>query len=147
MKYEVDSYILEYIKETGQYYISFRDGLGNGQQIEISREIFEEYMKSKKAYIKIKNETTRYIEHSEIYSNNLNKRATKREKTVEEIVENKIIREEILKTVNSLPEKQKMRIKMYYEDNKTLEEIAKIEKCSFQAIDYNIKIRNKKFKK
>ena len=54
MQYEVDSYTLEYIEEEDKYYISFRDSAEQDCKLEIDKEIFDTYMKSKKAYIKIK---------------------------------------------------------------------------------------------
>lgn len=51
MQYEVDSYILEYIKEQDKYYISFIDSAKQNCRIEINKDIFDTYMKSKKAYV------------------------------------------------------------------------------------------------
>ena len=55
MEYKVDSYTLEYIEDEDKYYISFEDSAKQECRIEIEKEIFDIYMKSKKSYIKIKN--------------------------------------------------------------------------------------------
>lgn len=75
MQYEVDSYILEYIKEQDKYYISFIDSAKQNCKIEINKDIFDTYMKSKKAYIKIKNETSRFLEQSELTEEDIYNRA------------------------------------------------------------------------
>lgn len=54
MQYIVDSYILEYVENKEKYYISFKDSINKQCRIEINREIFEEYMKSRKCYKKYK---------------------------------------------------------------------------------------------
>ena len=65
MEYEVDSYTLEHININGQnkYYLSFKDSVDQDCKIEIEKEIFDAYMTSRKAYTKIKNETSRHLEH------------------------------------------------------------------------------------
>ena len=62
MQYDVDTYKLEYIEETEQYYISFKDSVENDCRIEISKDIFEAYITSKKSYIKVKNQKDRHEE-------------------------------------------------------------------------------------
>ena len=57
MRYEVDSYTLEYVEDEDKYYISFRDSVEQDCRIEIDKDIFDTYTNSKKTYIKIKNET------------------------------------------------------------------------------------------
>lgn len=66
MQFIVDTYNLEYVESENKYYISFKDSVDNEYKIEINKEIFETYKESKKSYIKIKNEFSRYIEHSEL---------------------------------------------------------------------------------
>ena len=52
MRYEVDSYTLEYVEDEDKYYISFRDSVEQDCRIEIDKDIFDTYTNSKKAYIK-----------------------------------------------------------------------------------------------
>lgn len=54
--------------------------------------------------------------------------------SVEEIIENKLFNEDLYKAINSLNDIQKNRIKKYYFENKTLNEIALEEGCSPRAI-------------
>lgn len=41
MRYEVDSYTLEYVEDEDKYYISFRDSVEQDCRIEIDKDIFE----------------------------------------------------------------------------------------------------------
>ena len=56
----------------------------------------------------------RHIEHSELYEGTLNERAVDKPISLEDIVENTIVNEEIRKAIDSLSEIQKRRIKLYY---------------------------------
>ena len=85
MKYKVDSYILEYIENENKYYISFLDSANQECRIEIDKEIFDIYMSSKKSYVKIKNETSRYIEQSELTEEDIYNRSKFKEKNAEDI--------------------------------------------------------------
>ena len=80
----------------------------------------------------------KYIEHSELYEETLYKRSFNKVMSSEEQVE---YNDNILKlklAIDKLPEKQKRRLKMYYFDDFSLGEIARIEGCSFQAISKSI---------
>ncbi len=48
MRYEVDSYTLEYVEDEDKYYISFRDSVEQDCRIEIDKDIFDTYTNSKK---------------------------------------------------------------------------------------------------
>lgn len=84
MQYELDSYTLEYIEDEDKYYISFIDSAEQDCRIEIDKEIFDTYMKSKKAYIKIKNETSRHIEQSDLTEEQIYSRAFKQTESAED---------------------------------------------------------------
>ena len=84
MQYEVDSYTLEYIEDENKYYISFVDSAEQDCRIQIDKEIFDTYMKSKKAYTKIKNETSRHLEHSLLTDEEIYNRAFDPVESVEE---------------------------------------------------------------
>ena len=53
---------------SNKYYISFRDSVEQDCRIEIDKDIFDTYTNSKKAYIKIKNETSTYNFNIECYN-------------------------------------------------------------------------------
>ena len=147
MQYIVDSYILEYDEEKKKYYISFKDFMNNECKLQIDKEIFNVYMKSKKAYKKIENEYDRHIEHSEIYENNINKRMLRKPKELSEIIDVQLVEKRLKDTLKELPEIQRRRLKKYYFQNKTFEQIAQEEKCTKRAIKFSVDIAIKKILK
>ena len=72
--------------------------------------------------------------------------ALNKPQSIENIVERKILISKIFEIIESLPIVQQRRIKMYYIDELSLKEIAKIEKCSFQAVNKSINLALKKIK-
>ena len=77
----------------------------------------------------------------------INKRAILKQKSVEEDVEELIEHENLKEAINKLSSIQKRRLKMYYFDDMTLDEIALIEKCSHQAVSKSIKKSLEELKK
>ena len=73
-----------------------------------------------------------------IYEETLNSRAIRKELSVYEIVENKIISEILKEAIDMLPEIQKRRIIKYFFMDKTYEQIASEEKCTKIAVKYSI---------
>ena len=147
MEYKVDSYILEYIENENKYYISFVDSAKAACKIEIDKEIFEIYMQSKKAYIKIKNETSRHFEHTSITENDIYKRATKYDEDLEELILRNISYAELCEAMNELSDMLRRRVLLYYQYDFSLSQIAKIENCSKAAIKYSLDTALKKMKK
>lgn len=80
------------------------------------------------------NEYDRHIEHSEIYEENLSKRIVDKPIELEDYVIKKISFEDLNNAINLLPEVQKRRIKKYYFENKTEEQIAKEESATHQSV-------------
>lgn len=140
MEYEVDTYTLEYVENEDKYYISFKDSVGNNCRIEIEKEIFDVYMTSRKAYTKIKNETSRYIEHSELTDISLYNRSLNKKSELDNIVTENINEEMIIKKIWELPEPQNRRVYMYIVKKLTMTEIAKIEGCAISSISRGINL-------
>ena len=90
------------------------------------------------------NEYDNHIEHSEVFENNLEVRAKNKPTSLEDEIIRKSTFEELKKAIDMLPEIQKRRIKKYYFEDMTLEEIAVDEKCSKVAIKYSLDIAIKK---
>ena len=151
MEYEVDTYILEYVENENKYYISFKDSAGNNFRLEIDKEVFDVYMASKKAYTKIKNETSRYLEHSELTDISLYNRSLNKKRDVLDQVVDNTLKQQLIKNEKELTDTQSRRIQMYYFENKTLREIAEIEGCAIMSVkdslDAAINILEKKLKK
>lgn len=96
--------------------------------------------------IKELNEYDRHIEHSEIFENNLEVRAKDKPLSLEDEIIKKATFDELKKAIELLPEVQKRRIKKYYFDDKTQQQIANEEGVDIRAIQYTLNIALKKLK-
>lgn len=147
MQYEVDSYTLEYIENEDKYYISFIDSAGHECRIEIDKEIFDIYMNSKKAYIKIKNETSRHLEQSVLTEEDVYNRAFNPIESVEEIVIKNIDKGKMRDALKDLTETQYKRINLHIVNEITIRDVAKIEKVQKRQIEKSLQLGLKKIKK
>ncbi|MBQ3414323.1 MAG: sigma-70 family RNA polymerase sigma factor [Clostridia bacterium] len=149
-RYKDNPYTLIYIEEKNTYMVSFKDVRGNLQQIEVSEEIYKTFDKFELQDIKELNEYDRHIEHSEIFENNINARAKDKPTSLEDEVINKTLIDEIKREINNLPAIQRERIKKYFFENKTYEEIARdegVNKTSImRAINNGLEKISKKIK-
>ena len=127
-------YTLNYCEETNIYTISFKDGNGVLQKIEVSESIFKTFDRFELDDLSQMNEYDNHIEHSEIYENNLNSRAMDKPMSLEDEVINKCTFEELRSAIEKLPEVQKRRIKKYYLQEKTEQEIADEENATQQSV-------------
>lgn len=147
MQYEVDDYTLEYIEDEEKYYISFKDSAKQDCRIEIEKEIFEIYMNSRKAYVKIKNETSRHYEHMELSDTEIYKRAFEPEETVEDIVIKNINKEKLRQARKELSDVQARRIDLHIVNEITIRDIASIENVQKSQIQKSLKLGLKNLKK
>lgn len=147
MQYEVDSYTLEYIKDEDKYYISFIDSAEQNCRIEIDKEIFNAYMNSNKAYVKIKNETSRHYEHSVLTEEDMYKRAFNPVESVEETIINNIEKDKVNKALQTLTEAQYRRIDLHIINEITIRDVARLEKVQKRQIEKSLQLGLKKIKK
>lgn len=78
------------------------------------------------------------MEHSEIYEHTLHKKKVSSDRSLEEYFENVQVKENLHKAINKLPEAQKRRLKKYYFEEKTFDEIALEEGCTYQSIQRSV---------
>ena len=135
-KDKYNPYIL-YTK-AGRYYISFVDVNNNFQEIEVSQEVFESFNKFELEDISQMNEYDRHLEHSEVEENTLYQKSVSSEQPLEEYFENVQVTENLHIAINKLPEVQKRRLKKYYFEEKTFDEIALEEGCTYQSIQRSV---------
>ena len=147
MQYEVDSYILEYIEDEDKYYISFIDSAKQKCRIEIDKVIFDIYIKSKKSYIKIKNETSRHLEKSNLTEEQIYERAFNPSESLEEIAIKNIEKQKMNLALENLTEAQYRRINLHIVNEISIREVAKIEKVQKKQIEKSLKLGFKKIKK
>ncbi len=124
-----------YLENTDtNFYIVIKKERNSLQKIEVSKEIYDNFDRFELDDLKELNEYDRHIEHIEILENDLYKRATNKQKFVDEIIEDNILSEKIKDAINSLSKIQKRRVLMYYFDNLNLREISEMEKCSIVSV-------------
>ena len=142
MEYEVDSYTLEHININGQnkYYLSFKDSVDQDCKIEIDKEIFDAYMTSRKAYTKIKNETSRHLEHLPLSEIEIYRRSFYPSKSTEETVIKNLENERV-------HEVQNRRIELHIINKITIREVARLENVKKRQIEKSLNLGLKKLRK
>lgn len=131
-------YTIFYCKETDKYFLSFRDGQGAEHRFEIDGALYDMFDSFELEDLSMLNEYDRHIEHSELTETTLNKRASDKPKTIEEIVHEHMRSEQLNGAISELPDIQKRRLLLYYFSGLTYEQIAELEGCSKVAVKYSI---------
>lgn len=146
MQYEVDSYTLEYNENENKYYISFIDSARKECKLEIEKEIFDIYMKAKKAYIKIKNETSRHIEHLDLSEEQLYNRSISNIESTEDKVIKNIEKQKVNEALKELTDIQLRRMELHIINEITIRDLAKLEKVQKKQIQKSLELSFKKIK-
>lgn len=137
-------YTLGFDEENEIYTVEFLDNKKKIHKVEITEQVYLAFDKFELEDISQIHKYRSHIEHSELYEETLNKRMVDKPITIEKEIEDKIIFDDIKKEISLLPDVQKRRLRKYYFEDKTLEEIAIEENCSKVAIKYSIDIAVKK---
>ncbi len=135
-----------YEKE-GKFYISFKDNQGKRNSLEMDKQLYVAFNEFELEDLSYLNVWDRHIEQSEVWEPALNERAVEVPESVQEIVFRNIQNEKIYKAIEMLPEAQKCRIKKYFFDGMTYEEIAAEENCKHPAVVKSVKAALKKLKR
>ena len=146
MEYKVDSYILEYVESEDKYYISFLDSAKQNCRIEIKKDVFDAYMNSRKAYKKIKNETSRHLERMSLTEEDIFNRSFFQTETTEEAAIRNMEIENVNKALNNLTETQQRRVQLHFISDITIRDIAKLEKVQKSQIQKSLQLGINKFK-
>lgn len=139
-------YNLEYDNELNIYRIIFIDSKGHEQILNVDIEIYNVFNESELKDLSILNEFDRHIEHLEHSEESLYKKATLKNDNVEKDAFTNILYDDLKKEINKLPDIQKRRLKKYFFNDMTLNEISKEEKCSIRAVKSSIDIALRKLK-
>ena len=131
----------------GHYYLSFKDGHGKQQNIEIDEMLYQTFDRFELEDISHLNRVSRHIEHSELTEETLNDRAFYKAERIEDIVSESIEYEQLHRAVSELPEVQRRRLKLYFFGELTYEQIAKLEGCTKRAVKFSVDIAVEKLKK
>ena len=147
MQYKVDNYTLEYIEDEDKYYISFTDSVEQECRIEIEKDIFDTYIKSKKSYIKIKNEASRHLEQSVLTEEDIYRRAFEKNESLEEKVIKNSEKQKMRQALQNLTETQYRRIDLHIINKISIRDVAKLEKVQKSQIQKSLKLSFEKIKK
>lgn len=131
----------------GRYYLSFKDGRGVMQNIEIDKVLYELFNRFELEDISYLNRVSRHIEHSELTEVSLNDRAFYKAESLEETVSRSIEYELLHKAISKLPETQRRRLLLYFFGELTYEQIAELEGCTKRAVKFSIDLAIEKLKK
>ncbi len=133
--------------ENNVYYILFKDNKNKLHKHKVNKKVFFAFNDFELEDKKLMNEYSRYIEHSEIFEYSFESRIMNKDTSLEDEVIRNVIFEELREAVNSLPEIQKRRIKKYYFEGKTQQQIANEEKVDIRSIQYSLNCALKNLKK
>lgn len=122
-------------KSDGKCYISFQDGQGMLQELEISKELYNTFNGFELADLSHLNVVDRHLEQSEVWENTLNARAFYQPETVEDIVFHNIQVQHLHRAISRLPKKQRRRLILHYFYQLTYMEISEREKCFVRAVE------------
>lgn len=119
------------------YYIIFKSN-NKYNEVEVTKEVFDLMNRFELDDLKELNEFDRHIEHSELTEHTLNNRMLFKEESIEDLIIRKTSLEDLRKAINMLPEVQRRRIKLYYFDELTEKEIARLENVSQKNISKSL---------
>lgn len=126
-------------EKDGKYYITIKDSQVKRNCLEVGKEIYDAFNNFELEDLSYLNIWDRHLEQSEVWETSLNERAVGVPETVEEIVLRNIQNEKVHNAIKQLPEVQKRRVKMYFFEGMTYEEIAIKEKCKHPAVVKSVK--------
>lgn len=133
-------------EKDGRFYIKFNNIDNETVTVEVSEDVYALFNTFELEDLALMNEFDRHSEHSELGEQELSRRAEIVHITIDDIVAAKIENETLMAAVDKLPSKQRRRVILYFFHGLTYEEIARIEKCKYQAIQYSIRSAIKKLK-
>ena len=113
---------------------------------EITEELYDAFNSFELEELSYLNVWDRHMEQSEIWESTLNERAVEVQESVEDIVIRNLQNEKVHRAIDMLPEVQRRRVKMYFFDGMTYEEIAAKEKCKHPAVVKSVKAALEKLK-
>lgn len=133
--------------ENGTYYISFTDGQGNAQKLEVDAELYELFDGFELEDISHMNIVSRHWEQLELTEVALQRRAIDQPESIENFVAKRIKYQKLHTAIAQLPELQRRRVLLYYFGGYTYEQIAEMEGCKHPAVIKSIAAAKKNIKK
>lgn len=125
--------------ENNTYYISFIDGQGNFQKQEISMELYDAFNRFELDDISWINEKKRHLTEKGISNELLRYQIADSAESLDDCVNRSMMYQKLYEAIRELPDIQRRRIRLYYFDGYTYEQIAKSEGCTHPAIIKSIR--------
>lgn len=139
-------YTLESIEKEELYFIRFRDEKGE-HLVTVSKEVFDVFDESEKQDNNMMVRNSRYIHKYELSDEALSNKMLNNQTSIEDKLISDFEIEELYEAINELSDIQKRRIRKYFFENMTFEEIAKEENCTKRAVKFTIDIALEKISK
>ena len=139
-------YTLESVEKEELYFIRFRDEKGE-HLVTVSKEVFDVFDESEKQDNNMMVRNSRYIHKYELSDEALSNKMLNNQTSIEDKLISDFEIQELYEAINELSDIQKRRIKKYFFEDKTFEEIAIEEECSKVAVKYTIDIALEKISK
>lgn len=146
-KYKDNPYSIHKDTLEDTYIVKFKDGNNKIQIVKVSSSVYEVFNSSELHDLKELNEYDNHIEHLLLDENQLYVRMLNKAKSIDSQVEDEEIFNNLKNEIQKLPDIQKNRLKKYFFDNKTYEQIAYEEGCSKRAVKFSIDIALQKIYK
>ena len=140
-------YTLKFDESKNVYIVEFLDSKKIIQRVEISEDIYKAFDKFELEDISHIHKVRSHIEYFELSDEVLSKKMMEKLPSIDDIVEDKILFDELRQAINSLTDVQKRRLKLYYFEDKNLKEIAKYEHCSIASVKESLDSAINKLKK
>ena len=128
------------------YFVSFLDNQNHFHKEEISREVFQLFDQFELEDLSTLNETDRHRAKQSVSEAAPSVRSLDTFRFIEESAIRNIERQKLHSIIKKLPSKQRKRVIKYYYHGLTYEEIARIDSCSYQAVQKSIKNALEKIK-
>lgn len=136
-KDKYNPYTLLSNKDKNIYVVVFKDNRNKTHNIEVSKDIYNDFDKLELEDISQMHKYERHIQHSEVYEETIYSRSINKQTSLEEEVERKILYENIRTAMNKLTETQR-RIKLYFFENMNFTQIVRLEKCDESSVRESI---------
>lgn len=131
-------YTIFFCRETGKYFLSFKDSQGEHHHFEIDKSLYDVFDGFELEDLSVLNEFDNHTEHSELTEGSLNNRAFHKPESVEDAVIHKLQDELLRKAIAELPEMYRRRLRLYYFGRLTYEQIAELEGCTKMPVKRSI---------
>lgn len=124
--------------ENGKEYISFHDTEGIYRKIEVTHVLFSQFNDFELEDISYLNTVSRHYEFSELTEQAINERAFLPQEPIEDAVFRKLQYAQLYTAIQTLPDKQRERLILYYFRNYTYAQIAEMEGCTVMPVKRSI---------